>query len=118
MFSIAITPLLSPLPSTASIEMVERKGTGHPDTLCDALAETISAALCRYYLDHFGLILHHNVDKALLLGGASKPAFNGGEVLAPIELFLAGRATSEFMGKKIPVDEIAVEARRPPVYSG
>ncbi len=40
MFTIAVTPLLSPLPSAASIEMVERKGTGHPDTLCDALAET------------------------------------------------------------------------------
>ncbi len=112
MFTIAITPLLSPPPSTASVEMVERKGTCHPDTLCDALAETISTALCRYYIDHFGLILHHNVDKALLWGGASQPAFNGGVVLAPMELFLAGRATCEFMGKMIPVDEIAVEASR------
>ncbi len=99
-------------PATAPIEMVERKGTGHPDTLCDALAETISAALCRYYLDQFGLVLHHNVDKALLWGGASRPAFNGGDVVAPMEFFLAGRATCEFMGSKIPVDEIAVEASR------
>ena len=67
MFNIAITQLSSPPLSIPSIEMVERKGIGHPDTLCDALAETISTALCRYYLDHFGLILHHNVDKALLI---------------------------------------------------
>lgn len=91
---------------------MERKGIGHPDTICDALAEEISAWLCRYYTKRFGMILHHNVDKILLCGGSSRPAFGGGQVVAPLELYLGGRATSEYRGESIPVSEIAIEACR------
>ena len=66
------------------IEIVERKGLGHPDSICDALAENLSRALCREYRRQFGLILHHNVDKVLLSGGRASPAFGGGTILAPI----------------------------------
>ncbi len=89
------------------VEVVERKGLGHPDSLCDALAEQFSHALCQFTLDRFGLVLHHNVNKALLWAGASRPAFGGGEVLQPIEIFLAGRATQEFQGTAIPVADLA-----------
>ncbi|WP_455367038.1 methionine adenosyltransferase [Kaarinaea lacus] len=99
-------------PAAGAVEIVERKGLGHPDTICDALAEQLSLALCRYYRDHFGLILHHNVDKALLWGGASQTAFNGGKVLAPMEIFLAGRATRDVNGAKVPVEEILIETSR------
>jgi len=94
------------------VEIVERKGIGHPDTICDALAEELSLALCRYYRDHFGVILHHNVDKALLWGGVSRTEFNGGQVLAPMEIFLAGRATVTFKGVTVPVQELLVETSR------
>src|SRR5262245_10499833 len=94
------------------VEVVERKGLGHPDTICDALAEHISARLCESYIGRFGAILHHNVDKLLLCGGSARPAFGGGEVLAPIELYLGGRATSAYRGETIPVDDIGVEACR------
>jgi S-adenosylmethionine synthetase len=94
------------------VEIVERKGLGHPDTLCDALAEEFSRALCRFYLERFGEILHHNVDKVLLWGGAARPAFGGGDVLAPFEVFLAGRAIDECGGVRVPVGDIAVEASR------
>jgi S-adenosylmethionine synthetase len=107
-----IAPLETPSPADLPLEIVERKGLGHPDTICDALAENLSIALSRYYLEHFGIILHHNVDKALLCGGAARPAFGGGEVLQPIEIYLAGRATEQYRGASIPVDEIAVEASR------
>jgi len=83
-------------PAEQAIEIVERKGLGHPDTICDALAEAFSRALSREYQNRFGDILHHNVDKALLRGGRAMPQFGGGEILSPIELYLAGRATSEF----------------------
>jgi S-adenosylmethionine synthetase len=96
----------------ADVEVVERKGLGHPDTLSDALAEELSHSLCRFYLDRFGRILHHNVDKVLLWGGSARPAFGGGEVLAPIELFLAGRATTEHAGASVPIEELAVEGSR------
>jgi S-adenosylmethionine synthetase len=52
--------------SENTVEVVERKGLGHPDTICDALVETFSQNLCRDYRRRFEQILHHNVDKALL----------------------------------------------------
>lgn len=94
------------------MEVVEHKGLGHPDTVSDAIAEEVSRALCRYYRQRFGRILHHNVDKILLVGGAARPAFGGGEILQPLEIYLAGRATSAYRGEAIPVHDIAVEACR------
>jgi S-adenosylmethionine synthetase len=83
-------------PGKGPVEIVERKGLGHPDTICDGIAEHFSARLCRAYLDRFGFILHHNVDKVLLAAGRSRPAFGGGELVEPIQIILAGRATAEW----------------------
>jgi S-adenosylmethionine synthetase len=94
------------------VEVVERKGLGHPDSICDALAERLSLALSRCYLERFGAIHHHNVDKALLWSGVARPRFGGGEVRAPLEIFLAGRATLEVGGDRVPVEELAVEGSR------
>lgn len=94
------------------LEMAERKGPGHPDTICDAITEEISIALCEYYLNTFGMIMHHNIDKALLIGGQSQPRFGGGSVTEPISLIIAGRATHEVDGKVIPVKDIAVETAK------
>jgi S-adenosylmethionine synthetase len=74
-------------------EFVERKGLGHPDTICDRAAEELSIALSKYYLEECGRILHHNLDKCVLVGGQSAARFGGGEVLEPIYLLLVGRAT-------------------------
>lgn len=95
--------------SDNAVEVVERKGLGHPDTICDALAETLSRNLCREYRERFGEILHYNVDKALLCGGRAAPAFGGGVVLGPITIYLAGRATTEVGSEFVPIKEIAVE---------
>lgn len=94
-------------PGVNEIEIVERKGLGHPDTICDALSEEVSRALSRYYLDHFGRILHHNVDKMLLVGGRSAPRFGGGDIMHPIEIYVAGRATTEWDGHTVPVGDVA-----------
>ncbi len=107
------TLVISPLEiADDAVEIVERKGLGHPDTICDALAETLSRNLAREYRARFGSILHHNVDKALLRGGMAAPAFGGGTVLAPIEIYLAGRVVLEAGGKTIPIKDIAVEGSR------
>jgi S-adenosylmethionine synthetase len=45
----------------AQVEIVERKGIGHPDTICVALAEAASQALCRLYRERFGMLLHDKV---------------------------------------------------------
>ena len=104
--------VISSLQTTDEVEIVERKGIGHPDTICDALAETLSRNLCQEYQRRFGEILHHNVDKALLCGGRATAAFNGGSVIAPINIYLAGRATADAGGETIPMREIAVEGSR------
>jgi S-adenosylmethionine synthetase len=110
--NVSVTALDGRSPGTAAHEMAERKGRGHPDSICDALAENLSLGLSRFYLERFGAILHHNVDKALLIGGAARPAFGGGELLEPIEIILAGRATRRFRGVEVPVEELAVELSR------
>lgn len=99
-------------PDSRDVEMVERKGRGHPDSICDGLAEAFSIGLTRAYHERCGAILHHNVDKVLLAAGSSNPRFGGGEVVAPFEIFLAGRATSTADGVVIPVTEIAEQASR------
>lgn len=105
--------ILSPLtPLDDAFEVVERKGLGHPDTICDALAESFSRRLCREYLDRFGEILHHNVDKVLLVGGQAAPAFGGGKLIEPIAIYLAGRAVAEVGETRLPMREIGLDASR------
>ena len=104
--------VISSLQTNEEVEIVERKGIGHPDTICDALAETLSRNLCQEYQRRFGEILHHNVDKALLCGGRSAAAFGGGSIIAPINIYLAGRATAQVGGETIPVREIAIDGSR------
>lgn len=77
------------------VELVERKGLGHPDYIIDSACEAASICLSRYYLENFGQILHHNLDKGLLVGGRSKVWFGGGVIEEPIHIIIAGRATIE-----------------------
>ncbi|RJS81197.1 methionine adenosyltransferase [Methanophagales archaeon] len=95
-----------------AIEMVERKGLGHPDSLCDGIAEAVSIALCKEYKKKCGIILHHNTDKVQLIAGRSNPKYGGGEVISPICILLGGRATREFEGEEIAVDAVAIRAAR------
>jgi S-adenosylmethionine synthetase len=94
------------------VEIVERKGTGHPDYLCDSMMEAVSIALSREYMKKFGVILHHNIDKGLLAAGRVEKLFGGGRVLEPMELIIGDRATSEAGGKKVPVADIAIAAAK------
>ena len=104
--------VVSRLDRTDEVEVVERKGAGHPDTICDALAETLSRNLCREYGSRFGRVLHYNVDKALLCGGRAMPAFGGGKVTDPIRIFLAGRAITNVGSETIPIEDIAIGGSR------
>ncbi len=94
------------------IEIVERKGLGHPDSLCDGIAEAVSVALCKEYKRKCGVILHHNTDKVQLAAGRSNPRYGGGEVISPIYILLGGRATRVFEGEEIAVDVIATRAAK------
>jgi len=94
------------------VEVIERKGVGHPDTICDALSENLSRNLCQWYLENTDSVLHHNLDKALLRGGKAHAVFGGGEVSEPIDIYFAGRAVIDIGGIKVPLEELAVEGSR------
>jgi len=82
-----------PLPEK-NIEIVERKGIGHPDSVADALAEEVSKSLCKMYIKEFGHVLHHNTDETQIAAGQTAPKFGGGTIIDPSYILLVGRATT------------------------
>jgi S-adenosylmethionine synthetase len=94
------------------VEIVERKGIGHPDSLCDGIAERISVEYSRWCQENLGTLLHHNFDKVQLVAGEVDLEYGGGRILKPIRIQIAGRGTPSFQGKQVPMDEIAIEAAK------
>jgi len=94
------------------IEVVERKGLGHPDTICDSIMNEVSVKLSQVYIEKFGTILHHNIDKSLLAAGKVKTRFGGGIVEKRMKLIFGDRATFEANGISIPVGEIAIQTAK------
>ncbi len=95
------------------VEIVERKGIGHPDSISDGIAESVSRALCLAYMEKFdGKIMHHNTDEVQITAGESDPHFGGGEIIKPMDILLTGRGVSEIDGKKIGIDRIAITAAK------
>ncbi len=94
------------------VELVERKGLGHPDSIIDGIMEEISRELSKEYIKQFGKVLHHNVDKGQVCGGGTKVEFGGGLFEKPIYVLLSGRATTHAEGKEIPVQHIAIKTAR------
>jgi len=98
--------------SEQHVELVERKGIGHPDSIADGLAEAVSRGLSKHYLKKFDQIMHHNTDQVELVGGRTNPGFGGGEVVKPVYILLSGRATNEVGDEKIEIGEIAISSAR------
>ena len=74
------------------VEFVERKGAGHPDTICDNLADKLAQRLAREYVGHTGAVQAFNVDKAILAAGTAEVEFGGGRHITPARLILVGKA--------------------------
>jgi S-adenosylmethionine synthetase len=110
--NILVEPLRTVHIEEQAVELVERKGLGHPDSIADGVSESVSRALSRMYLDEFGRILHHNTDETQVVGGASEPKFGGGKVTQPIYMLLVGRATTEVNGEKLPFRQVAIDAAK------
>jgi S-adenosylmethionine synthetase len=87
-------------------EIVERKGLGHPDTICDAVMEQVAVQLAKAYLKICGRVLHFNTDKGLLVAGEVDCRPGGGHVITPMRLVMGDRATFEWRKKRVPVEEI------------
>jgi len=94
------------------IEIVERKGLGHPDTISDMVMNELSVELCRLYLKEFNRVLHYNLDKSLLVAGESETKFGGGVVKRPMKLIFGDRATYSFNGKELPIEKLAVDSAK------
>lgn len=94
------------------IEIVERKGIGHPDSISDGIAESVSRALSETYIEKFGGVLHHNTDEVQITAGESAPEFGGGDIIKPMDILLTGRGISEIDGVKIGLDRIAITAAK------
>jgi S-adenosylmethionine synthetase len=106
--SITVEVLSGKPVSEHEVEIVERKGQGHPDSICDAIMERVSIELSREYQRQFGVILHHNIDKGFLVAGNAEIRLGGGRVTDPMRLIFGDRATSGMNGKRIPIEDIAV----------
>ncbi|MFP8952315.1 methionine adenosyltransferase [Natrialbaceae archaeon A-arb3/5] len=110
--NIRVEPIDRQAVEDQEVEIVERKGIGHPDSICDGVAESVASALAREYLDRVGKVLHFNTDETQLVAGEAAPAFGGGEVVDPIYLLIVGRATKRYEGEMFPAETIALRAAR------
>src|SRR3990170_6961491 len=88
------------------IEICERKGLGHPDSICDFVMDKISVALSEEHLKRFGRVLNHNIDKGLLVAGEIESKLGGGRVVKPMLMVFGDRATFVVGGDKVPVEDI------------
>ncbi len=110
MKNLTIESIQCPAVYERPLEIVERKGRGHPDYICDAVMESVSVGLSQEYIKTAGRVLHFNIDKALLVAGEVEKKFGGGKVISPMELIIGDRATFEYNGVKIPVAEVTRSA--------
>ena len=114
--NIRIEPIDRRAVEDQEVEIVERKGIGHPDSICDGIAEAVSRRLALEYLARVGKVLHYNTDETQLVAGDADPSFGGGEVVSPMYILIVGRATKKYEKdgetRIFPAERIALEAAR------
>ena len=110
--NIVVDKLVAEYVEDKRVEIVERKGIGHPDSMSDGMADAVSRALCKEYLKRFGTVMHHNTDQVEVVAGQSRPKFGGGNVLKPIYVLLGGRVTTSVDEEDVPVYEIGINAAK------
>jgi S-adenosylmethionine synthetase len=100
MVNINIEPIRTTNVEDDSVEIVERKGFGHPDTIINSLVDSISVEYFKHWKQH------HNFDKATLFAGVTEPAFGGGKIIKPPTICLGDRATTNIDGKKVDIHPV------------
>ncbi|MGH2458360.1 MAG: methionine adenosyltransferase [Chloroflexota bacterium] len=112
MYEINVERLDCPTVGEQPIEIVERKGIGHPDSICDGIMERAAVALAKEYRRRLGCVVHFNLDKGLLAAGSAERWFGGGRLVAPMRLVFGDRATYRWSGIDVPVGDIVRDAAR------
>ena len=95
-------------PEDSYMEVVERKGMGHPDTLADKLAEICSRTYSNYCLNKFGCVLHHNFDKLYIGAGCFRYENNKIVMYDKVKVYLNGRVSNTMNGENVDVEAILV----------
>jgi S-adenosylmethionine synthetase len=108
--SVEVAVLETPSIESLSFEVVERKGIGHPDTLCDAIAERASRYYAAHCLAQFGRVAHHWFDKVMLIGGEAVIEYGRGTIIEPYQVVFAGKAAFRVGTEIIPVSDILAQA--------
>lgn len=94
-------------PAARDLEIVERKGVGHPDTLADLIADEFVRQYTAYTVAEFGVALNLNVDKVIAVGALH--TFDLGvepDLQRPGSMMLIGKITERVGSRRVPVDEI------------
>lgn len=73
-----------------SMNILEYKSIGHPDSLTDYVAEEVSKFLNDHYMKKYGEVKHYNVDNCLFQSGTLDIGFNKCTVLSPPIFYLGG----------------------------
>lgn len=108
--NIHIVPNTNTPINSMDFELVERKGIGHPDTMCDAIAERASRYYSLYCLEKFGRVAHHWFDKVMIIGGETEVEFGRGVITKPYKIIFAGKAAYQCGDEKIDLDQILYRA--------
>jgi S-adenosylmethionine synthetase len=93
--------------SKSVVEIVERKGIGHPDSIVDTFASLLSMLYSNFCIKKFGAIMHHNVDKVTMSGGCSNVNFGNGRITEPAEVLYVGRGINKVGNESIPMQSMA-----------
>src|SRR5258708_9782156 len=109
---IQLERLRCPTTREQPIEIVERKGIGHPDSICDGVMEHAANNLARAYRSQLGRIAHFNLDKGLLAAGSAERCFGGGRIVEPMRLIFGDRATFSVGSAELPVVDIVTNAAK------
>ena len=112
MVEIKVERLDCPTVGDQPVEIVERKGVGHPDSICDGIMERAAVALAQEYRRRLGCVVHFNLDKGMLAAGSAERWFGGGRIVSPMRLIFGDRATFCWDGVDVPVEDVVRDAAR------
>jgi S-adenosylmethionine synthetase len=110
--NIEILSITAPSVEDEYYELVERKGVGHPATVCDAIAERASRYYSQFCLQAFGKIAHHSIDEVAIFNGEAVVDFGKGELITPYVVVVLGRAAFRMGMQEIPLGDLVARAVR------
>jgi S-adenosylmethionine synthetase len=88
MVNLVITSKTGRSPGEDQIELVERKGKGHPDSLADGIAEEVSRNITLDFWNNEEMGPYHFSDKVFIVGGRSLVTLGNGKLLEPFKVNL------------------------------